>query len=410
MYSILACRAYTVIANLVILKIISTNYTGEQFGVYVLSLTLFTLLNQTFFGPIAGSLIKFNSQSKSAYQKAKQKVLCCKSVALYVKTNSLIIIIVSFYLCIKSDYIITLLSICLAFSMGFINLYETNLNSEKRVKEYSVFQLSTYSFRLLIILVVALYSNKLIILYIGYILANSLSLLYPNYKNLKFIKIVFKKCKFKTISLDNYLNHANQIKYWGIFTFAFLSSEKYIVEHLLNLKQVANLGVINQIAVYPIILLTGVLNTYYSPYLLGETNNKKYKYYKKSYLLVLTIVAVISLIVIITLPTKIVLVLTDIKYIEISKILWLFMLYALLSGYVNLFNFDQLRNGHLKQLRNFKIGSSLVCIIINFALTLKLQLIGLGIGNITWAFANLLYSCYLNKYHDTKTVKNTGDR
>ena len=72
---------------------------------------------------------------------------------------------------------------------------------------------------------------------------------------------------------DEILKYSRYTSYWGIFTWVYLSSDKWLIEYFFGGEEVAAFVVLLQLGYYPMSLISGILNQFLAPIFFEKINN-----------------------------------------------------------------------------------------------------------------------------------------
>ena len=263
-----------VVGSIVGLKVLTTYLNPAEFGEITLSLTITVFINQLIFGPLTNSVTRYYAKA----QKRKSLKNYFQSIFdLSTKSGVLILILCLISLItlviFKQNKLILIVLITLSYS--FIIGLNSMLNGvQTAARNRSIVAISQGSvvwlrFIFGIILFLFIFRSTSFVL-LGYLIASIIVLIFQlkSFVNRNAPLQDFSinlKLKETDVWQKRLLNYSLPFTYWGLFTWALLSSDKWALQFFGSLKEVGLYSALYQFGFGPLLLLNSFLDQFIAP-------------------------------------------------------------------------------------------------------------------------------------------------
>lgn len=242
-----------------IVKILTTVLDEHTFGLYILSMTVITLYNQVYFGGYAVSFGRHSINKKIT--NISQKLI--KISIIYLVFNIFVAIPLSQAFKIIDFDLSIILCIASLFA-GFLNIFQNIANSMRARFVVLNAVILEYILKIPPVLIIYNYYTKSqlelkIILIIWMVSSMVVAFFYYIY----LLKIKIEEYEVSESELNSF---ARPYQKWGLFTWGLQNSDRWSLGLLANIASVGIYGALYQVFYSPILLVSGMLTTYISPY------------------------------------------------------------------------------------------------------------------------------------------------
>lgn len=251
------------------LKLMTFILIPNEFGMLALLLTGANLFGATISSPVSQAAIRYYSiaeyeNTKDVYKKSVQRLL------LYAVMSIAIVAMLVFYLADKKIHVNSLaLTGVLLLSIGscYCSTYTGIINSARERKLAAIYQIIDPWAKLLAAAIAAMiYGPRAETVIIAMGIAQ---LLMAFAQRTSFLRITEQKFISKhtliEVNLQSMLSYSGSFILWGIISWGYFSSDKWILANFHGPESVAMLAVAFQLGYYPITLLSGMLIQYVYP-------------------------------------------------------------------------------------------------------------------------------------------------
>ena len=390
----------TIIVTIGAIKIITHLFPPDIFGYFSYGMTLALGFNQLLFGPLSGSFSRFYSISFDN-NNINSFYLIIRNILKRSVKNILIItallVVTGEILNFKLDYIFFILIVIYSILTGLLSSINA-LHSAKRNRKLIAIigSIEPLTRVIIILLLFILFIDSPITLISSYIISTLLiliiSLIFLNDYKIKKIENVVEDLGLK----KDILKYSNQTSLWGIFTWIYLSSDKWLLEYFSSDFDVGIYVVLLQIGFYPMSLVGGLLIQFFSPIFFEKINKSGDNHLKFDNIIKKLILGTLFLSAIVSLTSvfchEIVFdILTDERYSEYSYLLPFMIFSGGLFSASQLLSMSYQYNLKMKILMNGKIITSFLGIVLNLLGVYYNGIIGLAISSIVYSFISLLF-------------------
>jgi len=410
-----------ILGLLLIIKLFTKRLSPTEYGIYYLSLSVSIFVNQIFFGPLSNSVSRYFIISVTENESKDllfNTFIIIKKIVLILT----ILFIISILILINSGefkYILLLISTYF-FSIftGISSIISSLQNINRQRKIAAFFQVLDAIIKILVIyLFINLFSKSANVVSIAttisafILLISQLLFIYRNENDLilDFNVNYLKKWDVKLI------NFSLPFSFWGIFTWAQISSDRWFLGKFSDTNSIAKYAVLFQIGYYPLTILMGYIVQTVTPILFHRAGNGQDISKIKSTTVLNFKIAILSFIITIIgslftfiFHDYISIIFTSSQYYEVSKYLPFMILSGGLFATSQILSLDFLSQMKINELMIIKITTALLGIFISFILIKNLGFIGAIYSNICFSVIYLLIIFFIIVFRfNTNHAKNS---
>lgn len=272
-FFVLIGQISVVLGSIIGLKVLTTFLNPAQFGEITLSLTITVFINQLIFGPLTNSVTRYYATSKKrkSFENYIQSI-----VDLSSKSGVLILILCCISLITLLIFhqgnliLIVLITLIYSLIIGLNSILNGVQTAARNRNIVAISQGSVVWLRFIfgIVLFLFVFKSASFVL-LGYLIASILVLLlqlrYFINKNVHDDFELSLKRKESTAWQKRILNYSLPFTYWGLFTWALLSSDKWALQFFGSLKDVGLYSALYQFGFGPLLLLNSFLDQFIAP-------------------------------------------------------------------------------------------------------------------------------------------------
>lgn len=392
-----------ILGVLLIIKLFTKRLSPTEYGIYYLSLSVSIFVNQIFFGPLSNAVSRYFIISVSENESRDllfNTYLIIKKIVLILS----ILFIISILILVNSGEYkhIFLLTSTYLFSIftGISSIISSLQNINRQRKIAAFFQVLDAIIKILVTyFFINLFSKSANVVSIAtttgsfILLISQLLYIYRTENDLilDFNINYIKKWHVKLV------NFSLPFSFWGIFTWAQISSDRWFLGKFSDTNSIAKYAVLFQIGYYPLTILMGYIVQTITPILfhragnghdLNKINNSTALNLKIATLSI--IISIIGFLFIFIFHDYISIIFTSSQYYEVSKYLPFMILSGGLFATSQILSLDFLSQMKINELMIIKITTALLGILISYILIKKLGFIGAIYSNISFSLIYLL--------------------
>lgn len=385
-------------------KLLTGLMLPKEYGELSLTMTYTTLLSQLLFAPLSASSSRFYNIAKEKNEINKYAI----SLKYLLIFFSVLSFIISFIIGILLYYfnkvnLILSLGLALIFSItSGINMTITAIQIAARQRSLvaiiqGVDSWTKYLFAIFVVITIGAFTISVLI---GYIISSILLLFFQNYHLRKIIsnsKVSRDKDWEKKI-----WKYLVPFIYWGLFTWAHASSDKWALAFFSTSKNVGLYNALYQIGYFPISVAVGFGIQFLTPIFFQKAGDgmdldkglKVNRLSRKIILFTLTLTAIAFIISFIFHKQLLLLFFDHSEYVEISFLLpWLIMAGGIFAC-AQALSLEMMSKMQTSRLATIKIISSIIGIILNVVFAYYFNIKGLVVANIIFSVFYFTWTNY----------------
>ena len=266
----------TAVGGLLTVKILTYLLTPVEYGKIAFANTIVLFISANIFGPLGQGLMRFwsiNNEKGHMTEyllQAKQMIMYLFSVILLV---SLLFLTFSFYTSISKWSLLGTLAILAGALTGWMSVRTNMLIAARKRQAVSLINSISPILKLFVasLLIISATSSAISVM-AGFLAATalivwSLEKYYNEYIRTKY-QLIPKNTYDKQDSMEiqkEIINFSWPFFVWGIFSWIHQSSDRWAIQIYQGSDVLGSYSVIAQLAFYPLIMVSGILSTFFLP-------------------------------------------------------------------------------------------------------------------------------------------------
>ena len=269
--------------SLIGVRLLTQQITPTSYGEISLGLTIGVLFQQTLFGPLSGSYLRYFSIAKEKNEIPEFLSGVRKTSIQSIIISALVFIGIIIFIFFKhwNNYLLLIVFSFLYMLFSSLNNYLDNLQNAARQRTVVAWHqgVGTWLRYLLAILAIYLLGSTSTNAAFGYALSAILVFLSQMFFffHSNYFTINNQSSRNSIVNSKNWEKdfwaYAQPFMIWGIFTWAQLSSDRWALSLFSSTSDVGLFTVLYQLGYYPISFLSGILLQYISPILFQWTGD-----------------------------------------------------------------------------------------------------------------------------------------
>ena len=385
-------------------KLLTSLMLPKEYGELSLTMTYTTLLSQLLFAPLSASSSRFYIIAKEKNELNKYAVSLTYFLTLFSVFSLIISFIIGLFLFYynKVDLILSL-SLALVFSItNGINMTITAIQIAARQRSLvaiiqGIDSWTKYLFAIIIVIMIGAFTISVLI---GYIISSILLLLFQNY-HLR--KIISKSDVSRDKEWEKKIwKYIIPFIYWGLFTWAQASSDKWALAFFSTSKNVGLYNALYQIGYFPISVAVGFGIQFLTPIFFQKAGDGMdidkgllvNKLSGKIILFTLGLTIIAFLVSLVFHQQLLLLFFDNFEYVEISFLLpWLIIAGGIFAC-AQALSLEMMSKMQTSNLATIKITTSILGIFLNIVFAYYFSVKGVVFANIIYSIFYFLWTNY----------------
>ncbi len=391
-------KVASAIGMLLAVKLLTKYLSIEQFGEFVLGLTVSNFITQLVMGPLGQGVGRYYIE---AQKKAEIPYFWISLKKLFF--NSLIVTllfsIIIWIGIIKLEIGIGVHLAILALILGYINGLNDIFSSMHNLAMRRFFSIGSVVFELYLRLALIfgatliLHAEQVLVMYI-YIASGVIVILMHIHQKHK-IQLTSKSIQKKSLWNTEIVKLTINASFWGVFVWMLQASDKWVLYAFTTKSDIARYAVMYQLAYVPVTMLFGIINSIIVP-IIYKSNGGNFQQ-KSTLRNILVLIFCLGCMFYITFNEYVMEIIAGNNYIQDSKLMVVFFASAFLYSVGDLYSIKNMGSFDFKKIRNIKIITACVGISLNYIGAYKFGVEGVIYSLLIYSLLYMLISMYLNR-------------